>query len=344
MNPEPLLEIKGLKTYFKLDEGTVKAVDGVSFEVPRGVTLGVVGESGCGKSVMAYSIMKLVAHPGKIVDGEILLHRPVPGAKQSDIVDMAKLGPNSPEIRDIRGKDIAMIFQEPMTSLSMFYTIGFQVTEAIQIHTGLNERQSRQKVIELLNQVSIPRPERRIDDYPFQLSGGMRQRVMIAMALSCEPSLLIADEPTTALDVTIQAQVLRLLRELQQELGTAIVFITHDLAVVAEIADAVVVMYAGRVVERADAVTLFERAAHPYTRGLLAARPRPGRTRHDGPLHVIPGRVPQPHERQPGCSYANRCDRAQSRCRDAAPLLQALPRTGDAVAHDVACFYPVVHE
>jgi len=325
MNPEPLLEIKGLKTYFKLDEGTVKAVDGVSFEVPRGVTLGVVGESGCGKSVMAYSIMKLVAHPGKIVDGEILLHRPVPGAKQSDIVDMAKLGPNSPEIRDIRGKDIAMIFQEPMTSLSMFYTIGFQVTEAIQIHTGLNERQSRQKVIELLNQVSIPRPERRIDDYPFQLSGGMRQRVMIAMALSCEPSLLIADEPTTALDVTTQAQILDLMKKLQQDHGMSIMLITHDLGVVADMCKEVVVMYLGTIVEKAPVDDLFYNPLHPYTRALLASIPKLGHSKAE-PLNPIRGMVPDPYNRPSGCPFHPRCqERIPHKCSRIAPTLTTLP-------------------
>jgi len=244
----------------------------------------------------------------------------------------------------LRGKAIGMIFQEPMTALNPVLTVGEQVAEVFLIHRSASRVEAHRRALSMLEKVQIPDAQRRFGEYPHQMSGGMKQRVMIAMALAHGPDMLLADEPTTALDVTIQAQVLRLLRELQQELGTAIVFVTHDLAVVAEIADAVVVMYAGRVVERADAVTLFERAAHPYTRGLLAARPRPGRTRHDGPLHVIPGRVPQPHERQPGCSYANRCDRAQSQCRDAAPLLQALPRTGDAVAHDVACFYPVFHE
>jgi oligopeptide/dipeptide ABC transporter ATP-binding protein len=326
------LEVRDLVTSFRTPAGLVRAVDGVSFDLEDGRTLCIAGESGCGKSVTALSIMGLLPDNAVVESGAVRF-------RGRDLVAMAER-----ERMQLRGKAIGMIFQEPMTALNPVLTVGEQVAEVFLIHRSASRAEAHRRALAMLEKVQIPDAQHRFGEYPHQMSGGMKQRVMIAMALAHGPDVLLADEPTTALDVTIQAQVLRLLRELQQELGTAIVFVTHDLAVVAEIADAVVVMYAGRVVERADAVTLFERAAHPYTRGVRAARPRRGRTPHDGPLHVIPGRVPQPHERQPGCSYANRCDRAQSRCRDAAPLLQALPRTGDAVAHDVACFYPVVHE
>ena len=243
-----LLEVKGLKTQFFLDEGTVRAVDGVDFAVKRGQTLGIVGESGCGKSVSAFSILQLVGPPGRIVEGQVLLHKSATdGANGStEVIDVAALPYNSEKLRQIRGKEIAMIFQEPMTSLSMMHTVGFQIMEAILLHFDISKAQARERAIEILDKVGIPKPEQRVDDYPFQLSGGMRQRVMIAMALSCNPGLLIADEPTTALDVTTQAQILELMQGLQDEFGMAVMVITHDLGVVAEICDEVVVMYLGR--------------------------------------------------------------------------------------------------
>jgi peptide/nickel transport system ATP-binding protein len=274
---------------------------------------------------MAYSIMQLVAHPGKIVAGEILLNRQIRGTNQFETIDLAQLQSNSPQIRSIRGKEIAMIFQEPMTSLSMFYTVGFQVIEAIQIHTGLNERQARQKVIELLDQVSIPKPDRRVDDYPFQLSGGMRQRVMIAMALSCEPSMLIADEPTTALDVTTQAQILELMKKLQQDTGMSIMLITHDLGVVAEMCKEVVVMYLGMIVEQAPVEELFYDPLHPYTRALLASIPKLGHSKSE-PLNPIKGMVPDPYNRPTGCPFHPRCrQRIPGKCNKIVPSITQLP-------------------
>jgi oligopeptide/dipeptide ABC transporter ATP-binding protein len=324
------LEVRDLVTSFRSPAGPVRAIDGVSFNLEAGRTLCIAGESGCGKSVTALSIMGLLPDNATVESGEVRF-------RGRNLLTLPER-----ELMALRGKAIGMIFQEPMTALNPVLTVGAQVAEVFLIHRSAGAAEARRRALAMLEKVRIPDAAQRFGDYPHQLSGGMKQRVMIAMALAHGPDLLLADEPTTALDVTIQAQVLRLLRELQQELGTAIVFVTHDLAVVAQIADTVVVMYAGRVVERADAVTLFERAAHPYTRGLLASRPRPGQTRHDGALHMIPGRVPQPHERGAGCTYANRCERAQPRCSDAAPLLQALPRHGEASVHEAACFFPVV--
>ena len=310
-NSDILLEVKDLKTHFFLQEGVVKAVDGVDFTVHRRKTLGIVGESGCGKSVTAYSILQLVTRPGRIVGGQILLHRTdstewAPGAK-TEVLDIAALKPTSEQLRDVRGKDIAMIFQEPMTSLSMMHTVGFQILEAINLHMDLSPEQAKERAIEMLRLVGIPKPEQRFDDYPFQLSGGMRQRAMIAMALSCNPSLLIADEPTTALDVTTQAQILELIARLQEQFGMAVMIITHDLGVVAEICDEVVVMYLGEVVERAEVDDIFHDPKHPYTQALLKSIPKLGHSK-EGRLNPIAGSVPDPYNRPTGCPFHTRCE------------------------------------
>jgi oligopeptide/dipeptide ABC transporter ATP-binding protein len=323
----PILEIDDLKTHFFAPEGVVRAVDGVSYAVHGGETLGVVGESGCGKSVTALSVLRLVASPpGRIVGGAIRL--------------MGKnlLSLSEAEMEKIRGNDISMIFQEPMTSLNPLLTVGRQISEAVVLHQKLSQRDAMNQAIETLRRVHIPEPEQRVRAYPHQLSGGMRQRVMIAMALSCNPKVLIADEPTTALDVTIQAQILDLMRELQDTLGTAIILITHDMGVVAETADRVVVMYAGRKVEEAAVDDLFEHPGHPYTRGLfgslpnleVAARSNPRRTR----LTEIKGMVPSLADLPQGCSFAPRCAFATEECRAAYPPLRRL-RPG----HLVACWH-----
>ncbi|MCS7061435.1 MAG: ABC transporter ATP-binding protein [Anaerolineae bacterium] len=309
---ESLLEFKDLRVHFFTDEGVVKAVDGVDLEVPRGKTTCIVGESGCGKSVMSLAAMRIVQKPGRIVSGQILWH-----GKDGKVTDLAKLNPNSADIRKVRGGEIAMIFQEPMTSLSMLYTIGNQIGEVIRLHQGVSKQEARNRTIELLRKVRIPRPERLVDEYPFRLSGGMRQRAMIAMALSCNPSLLIADEPTTALDVTTQAQILDLMLDLQREYGMGIMFITHDLGVVAEIADYVAVMYLGRVVESADADTLFNDPKHPYTQALLRSIPKITATRE--PLEPIQGMVPSPFRRPTGCPFHPRCAQVMAACSEIEP-------------------------
>ncbi len=327
MTAASLLEIDGLVTSFRTPRGTARAVDGVSLRVARGETVCIAGESGCGKSVTALSVMGLLPDAARVESGAI----------RFDGIDLLALPPR--ERRGLRGRALAMIFQEPMTALNPVQSIGRQVAEVFAIHGTAGRAQARDKVLALLRQVKIPDAERRYDDYPHQLSGGMKQRVMIAMALANRPALLIADEPTTALDVTIQAQVLHLLRELQRELGTGIVFVTHDLAVVAQIADRVVVMYGGRVVEEGSVLDVLQRPAHPYTRGLLAARPRPGQTRRDGVrLDAIPGSVPSPFERIEGCRYRARCPRAQVRCREQAPALALVGGQG----HAAACHFPEV--
>ena len=300
-----LIDIRGLKTQFFLDEGVVKAVDGVDFTIHRNRTLCIVGESGCGKSITARSILQIVDRPGRIVEGEILFHRQTNGA--AEVIDLAALDPRGRAMRDIRGKEISMIFQEPMTSLSPVHTIGFQIVEAIRLHTELSKVDAKDRAIELLRRVGIPKPAQRFDDYPFQLSGGMRQRAMIAMALSCNPSLLIADEPTTAVDVTTQAQILELMRELQEEFGMAIMLITHDLGVVAESADDVVVMYLGQVAERGSVDQVFFEPQHPYTQALLRSIPTMSR-RMQGRLDSIRGMVPDPYNRPRGCPFHPRCD------------------------------------
>jgi len=328
-----LLEVKGLRTYFRTEEGIVKAVDGVDFVVPRGKTLCLVGESGCGKSVTAYSILQIVTPPGRIVEGEVLFHRRTNGGAGAAVetVNLAGLHPRGREIRGIRGKEIAMIFQEPMTSLSSVYTIGRQIVEAIRIHLPVSKQEARERSIELLQRVGIPRPKEQMGAYTFELSGGMRQRVMIAMALSCNPSLLIADEPTTALDVTTQAQILDLMLELQEEYGMAIMFITHDLGVVAEIADEVVVMYLGWVVERGDVDSIFHDPKHPYTQALLRSIPKLKLKVHEQ-LDSIRGRVPSPFNRPTGCVFYPRCDDFRSGvCDRGIPPRVSLGETGREV-------------
>jgi oligopeptide/dipeptide ABC transporter ATP-binding protein len=319
MDAATTLEIHDLRTYFGTDDGIAKAVDGISLRIDRGETLAVVGESGSGKSVTGLSVMRLIPNPpGKIVSGEILFR-----GRDGVVRDLAKLPPR--QMRDVCGNEIGMIFQEPMTSLNPVYTVGEQVGEALRHHRGLSRAEARAEALAQLERVGIPAAEKRLDEYPHQMSGGMRQRVMIAMALACRPTLLIADEPTTALDVTIQAQILDLMRRLQVETGTAILFVTHNLGVVAEIAHRVAVVYAGRVVEEADVRSLFHRPAHPYTRGLLASMPRLGVD--GGPearLAAIPGNVPSPLERPTGCTFAPRCALAEAVCREVEPPLGSI--------------------
>ncbi len=303
-----LLEVKGLRTYFHSDDGVAKAVDGVSFDAYEGKTLGIVGESGCGKTVSCLSVMRLIqCPPGEMAGGEVLFNGK----------DLFKLPEH--DMRRIRGNDIAMIFQEPMTSLNPVFTCGNQVSEAIILHQKVDNTEARHRTLEMFKLVGIPDPERRIEEYPHQLSGGLRQRVMIAMALSCNPKLLICDEPTTALDVTIQAQILMLLRRLQKELGMSIIMITHDLGVIAETADWVVVMYAGKVVESADVRSMYHTPQHPYTIGLQKAIPRMGVTLDR--LNQIEGVVPIPQEFPPGCKFHPRCPIADDRCASEEPGL-----------------------
>lgn len=296
-----LLEVKNLKTYFDTDAGTVKAVDGVSFSIEPGKTLGIVGESGCGKSVTSLSIMQLLPKPvGRVAGGEIMMNG-------KNLLDLSE-----PDMRKIRGNDISMIFQEPMTSLNPVFTIGEQIMEPLRLHQNMNDNQARDRAIEMLDLVGISSPKQRVTEYPHQLSGGMRQRAMIAMALACNPALLIADEPTTALDVTVQAQILDLMNDLREKLNSAIMFITHDLGVIAQMAQRVVVMYAGKVVEEADVELLYGSPKHPYTQGLLRSIPRMDLDRER--LEVVPGVVPSPLNFPGGCKFHNRCDRAMDRC------------------------------
>jgi oligopeptide/dipeptide ABC transporter ATP-binding protein len=308
---DTLLDVIDLKTYFRTDEGLVRAVDGVSFRVGAGQTLGVVGESGCGKSVAALSILRLIqSPPGFIAGGSILF-------KGADLLALS-----DDRMRRIRGNEISMVFQEPMTSLNPVFTCGDQIVEAVVLHQGLSKKKAKAKAVEMLRLVGIPSPERRVDEYPHQLSGGMRQRVMIAMALSCNPSLLIADEPTTALDVTIQAQILELLSELRDKLSMSVIVITHDLGVVAEVVQRVVVMYAGRVVESAEVGPLFSSPQHPYTVGLLRSIPRLDEMRDR--LKVIPGAVPNPLDFPAACRFHPRCFLAVDRCREIEPELEEI--------------------
>jgi oligopeptide/dipeptide ABC transporter ATP-binding protein len=330
-----ILEVRNLETFFYLSEGTVRAVDGISFDVREGRTLGVVGESGCGKSVTAQSILQIVPAPGRITGGEILFHqRPNgPDKEGRSIIDISRLHPRGKQIRAIRGKEISMIFQEPMTSFSPVHTIGNQIIEAILLHQKIDRKEARDLAIDLLKQVGIPHPERRVDDYPNQLSGGMRQRAMIAMALSCNPSLLIADEPTTALDVTIQAQILGLLEELQERIGMSIMIITHDLGVVSELSDDVVVMYWGKMVEYASVDTAFYNPLHPYTKALLKSIPKLGK-RGKERLEPIRGSVPDPFETVIGCAFFPRCPEGTAGMCDVGgppPLAEVEP------GHRVAC-------
>lgn len=315
---EYLLEVKGLKTYFFDNKGHVPAVDGVDFVVREGETLCIVGESGCGKSVTSMSILKLLPPEGKIVEGSILF-------KGRDLVKL----PNN-KMTEVRGNEISMIFQEPMTSLNPVYTVGNQVGEVIRLHQHLGKKQTRKKVIEMLKLVGIPSPEKRVEEYPHELSGGMRQRVMIAMALACNPELLIADEPTTALDVTIQAQILELMKELKNRLNTSIIMITHDLGVVAEMADYVLVMYAGMVVEYCDVKTLFRKSLHPYTKGLLNSLPKIDDVKDM--LNVIEGAVPSLYNMPSGCRFWPRCPYAHDICK------KELPDLYETDNHKVRCF------
>ena len=330
-NDELLLEVKDLRTVFRTDEGELRAVDGASFSLKRGGTLAVVGESGCGKSVTAYSILRLVQKPGRIVGGSIVLH---PGDGRH--IDILSLDEKSEALYEVRGGLAAMIFQEPLAALSPVHKVGDQIAEAILLHQPVTKKAALAQALEMLRKVGIHNPEARMAQYPHELSGGMRQRVVIAMALVCNPLLLIADEPTTALDVTLQAQVLRLLKELQARLGTAILLITHDLAVVAQTADDVVVMYLGRVVERAPVRAIMKSPRHPYTRGLLASLPGShGAGRVKGQrLPSIPGSVPALSDLPPGCPFHPRCMHAQpGRCDvGAPPELRSVGHT-----HDVAC-------
>jgi len=315
-----LLEVKDLRTYFETEDGVVKAVDGIGFDLKRGATLGIVGESGSGKSVANLSLMRLIAEPpGKIVSGEILF-----GGR-----DVLKLSPR--EVRDIRGKQIAMIFQDPMTSLNPFMRISKQLMEVTQTHLGHSKDQARAHAIEMLELVGIPDARARADNYPHEFSGGMRQRVMIAMALSCRPELLIADEPTTALDVTIQAQILELIKRLKTETGASVILITHDLGVVAGMTDQIIVMYAGKVFEQAPTAELFARPGNPYTRGLLRSVPDP--LAEQGSLYQIPGLPPDLARLPPGCPFAPRCERAEDICRNEFPPFVQLTREHYSLCH-----------
>lgn len=308
MNPEVLLEVKNLQTHFTTKRGTSKAVDGIDFTLHKGETLGIVGESGCGKSITSLSILRLIpSPPGKIAGGEILF-------KGRNLVEI----PES-EMRKLRGNEISMIFQEPMTSLNPVLPVGEQIAEAIRLHQKLSKKEAAKQAVEMLRLVGIPSPEKRAKQEPFQLSGGMRQRVMIAMALSCNPEVLIADEPTTALDVTIQAQILRLMKELQERLGMGVILITHDLGVVAETCDKVAVMYAGNIVEHATTEELFENPLHPYTQGLLASLPKIHEDQEE--LYTIEGNVPSAFNMPPGCRFATRCPFATTLCHEQKPEL-----------------------
>ncbi len=324
-----ILEIKNLKTYFFLEKSTVRALDGVNLSLNRKSTLGLVGESGCGKSVMAMSVMRLIqSPPGKIVDGQINLYR----KESQKIVDIAKLDPHGAEMRSIRGCDIAIVFQEPMTSLNPLYTVGDQIAEAVRVHNKVGRKEALDRTLEILTKVQISAPKQRSKEYPHQLSGGMRQRVMIAMALSCNPSILIADEPTTALDVTVQAQILDLMNQLKADLDASIILITHNLGVVSQMAAQVAVMYLGKIVEYADTSELFHQPLHPYTVGLLRSVPVLGR-KGKNVLKPIKGMVPTPTEVIPGCPFEPRCPNAMPIWRDQQPLLLELHP-----GHHAACW------
>jgi peptide/nickel transport system ATP-binding protein len=328
-----LLEIKDLRVSFPLDEGIVRAVEGVDLTVHRGEVLGIVGESGCGKSVTAQSILRIIPQPGRIDTGQILYH---PSGQSTEngigVVDLASLNPTGSEIRNIRGKDIAMIFQEPMSSFSPVHTIGSQIAEAVLLHQNVTKAKAREMTIELLRLVGISGADERVDNFPHQFSGGMRQRAMIAMALSCNPALLIADEPTTALDVTIQAQILDLMRGLQKRLGMAIMFITHNLGVIAQIADTVAIMYLGKVVEYGPVREILRNPKHPYTVDLLRAVPRLGKTARQH-LVAIEGSIPSPFQRPDGCPFHPRCSQAMAgRCEIQMPVITQLDNR-----HSVSC-------
>ncbi len=322
---EPLITVDSLKTHFFTDDGVVRAVDDVSLVVPKGKTLGLVGESGCGKSVTALSIIRLISKPGRVVDGGITMNDNGQSVVLTDLTEN--------QMRKVRGGQIAMIFQEPMTSLNPVFTIGSQIVEAIRLHQDVGKAEARHRALEVLGKVRISEPERRVRQYPHEFSGGMRQRAMIAMALSCNPRLLIADEPTTALDVTIQAQILDLLRQLQADLGMSILIITHDLGIMAETADDVAVMYASKVVEYAAVDELFGKPLHPYTHGLFRSRPEMGKPKSEK-LNTIPGMVPSPLHFPAGCKFHPRCPHSQDRCKTEEPALREI-RPG----HQVRCHF-----
>ncbi len=329
---EPILEVRNLKTHFFTDKGVVQAVKGVDFALANGQTLGIVGESGCGKSVTASSIMQLIkSPPGKIVDGEIIFRRQ---KRRAETIDIAKLDPKGVEMRSIRGGEISMIFQEPMTSLNPLHPVGRQIAEVVELHQGLGRKESLKVAIEMLDRVRIADPQERVKQYPHQLSGGMRQRVMIALALSCNPSILIADEPTTALDVTIQAQIIDLMEKLQDDFGSSIIIITHNLGVVSQMADYVAVMYFGRIVEYGTATDIFRNPQHPYTVGLLQSIPVLGRRKEI--LVPIEGIVPNATSEIPGCAFADRCPHVMAKCRTHLP-----PTTTVDGDHQVACWLHV---
>lgn len=326
---QPILEVKNLKTHFFLEKGVVQAVKGVSFSLENKQTLGIVGESGCGKSVTARSIMQLIkSPPGKIVDGEIIFRRQ---KRRAETVDIAQLDPKGAEMRSIRGSEISMIFQEPMTSLNPLYTVGRQIAEVVELHQGLNKKESLKVAIDMLDKVRIADPHERVHQFPHQMSGGMRQRVMIALALSCNPSILVADEPTTALDVTIQAQIIDLMEQLQEDFGSSIIIITHNLGVVSQMADYVAVMYFGRVVEYGTTVDIFRNPQHPYTVGLIQSIPVLGQRKEI--LIPIKGIVPNATDEIKGCAFADRCPHVMEKCR------QHLPTTKTVEGeHQVACW------
>lgn len=325
---EPVLEVNHLKTHFFTDRGVIPAVDDVSFHIHHGEVLGVVGESGCGKSVTSLSVMGLIPNPpGKITGGDILFRKKGTDAEKPQNLVHA----TGKELRRLRGNDIAMIFQEPMTSLDPLYTIGYQITEAVKNHRKMSKKALKEKAVDMLKLVGIPRADEIVDEYPHQLSGGMRQRVMIAMAMACDPEVLIADEPTTALDVTIQAQILDLMKKLNDREGTAILLITHDLGVVAEMCDRVVVMYAGKVVEEGDVRTILKKPKHPYTQGLIRSLPK--MTVREKRLYSIPGNVPRPGSVKQGCLFAARCSEVFARCHEENPALIELSE-----GHNCRCF------
>jgi peptide/nickel transport system ATP-binding protein/oligopeptide transport system ATP-binding protein len=331
IDPNAILTIDNLKTYFFTDSGVVKSVNGVSLTLRRNETLGLVGESGCGKSITAMSIMRLIkTPPGKIVDGQILLQEDHNGAAQ--VTDIVKLDPRGSKMRSIRGGEIAMVFQEPMTSLNPLFTVGSQIAETVQLHQGVSRKEALGRALEMLEKVQISDAHRRLHEYPHQLSGGMRQRVMIALALSCNPAILLADEPTTALDVTVQARILDLMRALQQDFGSTIVMITHNLGVVSQMADHVAVMYLGKIAEYADVRELFHHPLHPYTQGLLNSVPVLGKK---GRKQLVPikGMVPSPIANIRGCPFAPRCPYVMNICREEYPALEEV-RPG----HQVACW------
>lgn len=326
---EPILEVKNLKTYYYLEKNVIQAVKGVSFSLGNKETLGIVGESGCGKSVTARSIMRLIkSPPGKIVDGEIIFRRQ---KGRAETVDITKLDPKGPAMRSIRGSEISMIFQEPMTSLNPLYTVGSQIAEVVQLHQGLSKKEAMKVAVEMLDKVKISDPQTRVNQYPHQLSGGMRQRVMIALALSCNPSILIADEPTTALDVTVQSQILDLMNELQDDSDTSIIMITHNLGVVSQMTTQVAVMYLGKVVEYATTRDLFHEPLHPYTKGLLNSIPTIGRKSKI--LVPIKGMVPLPTEEIRGCAFAARCPHVMKICHEQEPVLRDIQP-----GHQTACW------